>query len=231
MFVLGDFHIGNKNYRGDLLEKTLKKIYKYKNSLGLSAEILLMGDYCEFINEKSFKYDTQTMSPKKQFKEFKRLMKPFAKEGRIIGVVKGNHEDRYFNKLDGLEDWCELYEIRYNGRHLYIHYNEANITIYAHHPKTSATTAAGRDRVFKKMRDIQEADIYLSGHFHSLYQDISYRHNRKRELKPLYFSCTGSFLEYKNSYAEQKLYSPNPMGCKKIGIKKDTLRVEMEDFI
>ena len=169
---MGDFHIGNKNYQEKLLKKTLSKIDGF---------IILMGDYCEFINEKSFKYETQTMSPKQQFKTFKKMFKDFAYNGNILACVKGNHEDRYFNKLDGLEDWCEEYEIPYNGRHILIDVDW--VTIYAHHPKTSATTAAGRDRVFKKMRDVQEADIYLSGHFHSLYQDLSFKYDRKRELK------------------------------------------------
>ena len=218
IYTIGDLHIGNKNYKGGLLKETLKKIEGY---------IILTGDFCEFINQTSFKYETQTMSPKKQFKEFKRLFKKFAEEGKILGCVKGNHEDRYFNKLDGLEDWCEYYEIPYNGRHLRLHIDKK--TFYIHHPKTSATTAAGRDRVFKKMRDIQEADVYLSAHFHSLYQDISYRYDRSGLLRPLYFGCTGSYLDYRNSYAEEKLYSPNKMGCKLITI--DDEKIIMEDFI
>ena len=218
IFAIGDSHIGNKNYQGKQLKKTLNKI---------KGDIIGMGDFCEFINERSFKYESQTMSPKKQFKEFKRLFKPFAEEGRILAMVKGNHEDRYFTKLDGLEDWCELYEIPYNGRHILI--DIYGVVIYAHHPKTSATTAAGRDRVFKKMRDVQEADIYLTGHFHSLYQDKSYKHNKKRELISTHFACTGAFLDYRDSYAEDKLYAPNPIGCKKINIKGN--KIEMEDFI
>ena len=217
IYAIGDLHIGNKNYQAAQLKKTLKKI---------DGDIIGMGDFCEFINEKSFKYDTQTMSPKKQFKEFKRLFKPFAEEGRILAMVKGNHEDRYFNKIDGLEDWCENYEIPYNGRHILIDVND--VVIYAHHPKTSATTAAGRDRVFKKMRDVQDADIYLSGHFHSLYNDLSYKYNRKRVLEQTLFACTGSFLAYKDSYAEEKLYTPNPVGCIKITI--DDEKIMLEEF-
>ena len=218
IYAIGDLHIGNKNYQEKTLKSTLDKI---------DGDIIGMGDFCEFINEKSFKYETQTMSPKKQFKEFKRLFKPFAEEGRILAMVKGNHEDRYFNKLDGLEDWCEVYEIPYNGRHILIDIDW--VTIYAHHPKTSATTAAGRDRVFKKMRDVQEADVYLSGHFHSLYQDLSFKYDRKRKLNSVLFGCTGSYLNYKDSYAEEKLYTPNPVGCKKIII--DDEKIVMEDFI
>ena len=218
VYAIGDSHIGNKNYKPKALKGVLNKI---------DGDIIGMGDFCEFINERSFKYESQTMSPKKQFKEFKKLFKPFAEEGKILAMVKGNHEDRYFTKLDGLEDWCELYEIPYNGRHILIDVD--GVVIYAHHPKTSATTAAGRDRVFKKMRDVQEADIYLSGHFHSLYQDKSYKHNKKRELITTHFACTGAFLDYRNSYAEAKLYAPNPIGCKKINIEGN--KIEMEDFI
>ena len=220
IYVIGDTHIGNQNYRRDLLKQTLSKINPEDDILG-------MGDFCEFINEKSFKYDDQTMSPKKQFKEFKELFKPFAENGQIITMLKGNHEDRYFKKLDMLEMWCEQYDIPYYGRHALFKRN--GITIYAHHPQTSATTTAGRSTVFRKMRDIQEADIYLCGHFHSLFQENSYRYNRKRELKPIYFACTGSYLEYKDSYAELKLYTPNPMGCKKI--EYDYNYIKIEDFI
>jgi len=178
LYAIGDFHIGNQNYKGNLLHKTLIKIADdYKSKL------LLMADFCEFINERSFKYESQTMPPKKQFKLFKKLFKGFAEAERIIACLKGNHEDRYFNKLDGLEDWCDQYDINYNGRHILIRY--ANKYIYAHHPKTSATTAAGRDRVFKKMRLVQDADIYLSGHFHSLYQDEAHTYTKKGKLRTL----------------------------------------------
>ena len=221
LYVMGDFHIGNQNYRRDLLKSTLNKI-------GEDGIIIGMGDYHEFINEKSFKYDTQTMSPKKQFKEFKELMKPFAENGQIKTLLKGNHEDRYWKKLDGLEEYCDQYGIDYNGRHMLIKYGK--YYIYAHHPKTSATTTAGRSTVFRKMIATQEADIYLTGHFHSLFQEEKWRLNRQRKLVSLgLFGCTGSYLEYANSYAELKLYSPNPMGCKLITI--DPKGIKMEDFI
>ena len=220
LVAIGDFHIGNKNYRGDLLKKTLKKLTP-------DMEIIGMGDYCEFINQASYKYESQIISPDNQFKEFKRLMKPFAERGQIITILKGNHEDRYFNKLDMLEMWCNQYGIAYNGRHRIIPFG--NKYIYAHHPQSSATTTAGRSTVFRRMRDVQEADIYLTGHFHSLFQETSHKYNRKRELLDIYFACTGSYLEYKNSYAEQKLYSPGRMGCKLITIDKG--KIIMEDFI
>ena len=220
-YALGDFHIGNQNYQGKILEKTLKKIHKSKGM------VIGMGDYCEFINQKSFNYESQTMSPKNQFKELKRLLKPLAEDGLIITLLKGNHEDRYFRKLDGLEDYCENYEIRYNGRHFLIPIGD--LVVYAHHPQSSATTTAGRDRVFKKMILIQEADIYLTGHFHSLFQEKIHRYNRKRKLYDIHFACTGSYLDYKNSYAELKLYSPNPIGCKKITITNE--KIIIEDFI
>lgn len=186
-----------------------------------------MGDYCEFINQNTFKYESQTTPPKAQFKEFKKLMKPFAEKGKIITLLKGNHEDRYFTKLDGLEDYCEKYDIPYFGRHGIVKREHRHL--YIHHPQSSATTTAGRSTVFRRMRDVQEADIYLTGHFHSLFQEKSHRYNRKRELLDIHFACTGSYLEYKNSYAEQKLYSPNPMGCKLITLDKG--KITMEDFI
>ena len=221
IYVMGDFHIGNQNHRMDLLESTLNKIED-------DSKLLLMGDYCEFINKKSFDYDSQILTPDKQFKEFKRLFTPFAKKGQIITALKGNYEDRYFKKLDMLEMWCEQFGINYYGRHGRIIIDD-KIIIYAHHPQSSATTTAGRSTVFRKMRDVQEADIYLTGHFHSLFQECSYRYNRERDLCPKYFACSGSYLDYKDSYAELKLYHPNPMGCKIITIDKGN--ITMGDFI
>lgn len=232
IFVMGDFHIGNKNYRGDLLKKTLDKILALEK-----ASLILMGDYCEFINQKTYGYEDQIMTPKEQFKEFKKLMKPFTKfrHHNILAVLKGNHEDRYFKKLDMLEMWCEHNNICYYGRHGVVKIYRR--WLYIHHPQSSATTTAGRSTVFRRMRDVQEADIYLTGHFHSLFQEKSHRYNRERELIDIHFGCTGSYLEYKNSYAEQKLYSPNPIGCKKITISKGNMKqfssgkITMEDFI
>ena len=222
IIFIGDFHIGNKNYDGKLLKKHLKEIYMLRNT-----KIVLMGDYCEFINERSFKYATQTMSPMKQWKEFKRLFKDFAETGQIIACLKGNHEDRYFNKVDGLAEWCEQWDIPYNGRHILL--KHAGKYIYAHHPKTSATTPAGRDRVFKKMRDVQDADIYMTGHFHTLYQDKAQKYTKGGKLRTMYFGCTGSYLDWRNSYAEEKLYTPSELGCKQVIIEGK--KIEMRDFI
>ncbi len=186
-----------------------------------------MGDYCEFINERSFKYESQIMTPKKQFKIFKKLFQPFAIRNKIVSCLKGNHEDRYFTKLDGLEDWCELYGIRYNGRHLTFRYG--NKYFYAHHPKTTATTTAGRDRVFVKMKKIRDADVYITGHFHSLFQEESHRYDKKGVLRTYYFGVSGSYLNYENSYAEDKLYAPANLGCKLVMI--DQNKIYMENMI
>ena len=221
IIFIGDFHIGNKNYNGKLLKKTLDRIILD------DIKIVLMGDYCEFINERSFKYETQTMSPHKQWVEFKKLFEPFECADMIIGCLKGNHEDRYFNKVDGLKEWCDDWGIPYNGRHLF--FKEAGKYIYAHHPKTSATTTAGRNRVFKKMRAVQDADIYVSGHFHSLFQEEAHQYTKGGKLRTFYFGCTGSYLEYRNSYAESKLYTPNQIGCKQVNI--DGKKITMRDFI
>jgi hypothetical protein len=139
-------------------------------------------------------------------------------------MIKGNHEDRYFTKVDGLRTWCQNYGIPYNGRHGFVNLN--GTTIYAHHPKTSATTTAGRNRVFMKMRNVQDADIYLSGHFHSLFQETACRYDKHGDLYKVHFGCTGSYINFRNSYAEDKLYEPNEIGCKKITITDDEILME-----
>ena len=221
LVFIGDFHIGNKNYNKKLLIKDLKTIEER------DYDLVLMGDYCEFINQASFKYESQTMPPKKQFNIFKKLFEPFAIRNKIKGCLKGNHEDRYFTKLDGLEDWCELYNIRYNKRHLTFRYG--NKYFYAHHPKLTATTTAGRDRIFQKMRNVRDADVYISGHFHSLFDDKAHRYTKKGVLRTILFACSGSYLAYPNSYAEDKLYAPANLGCKLVSIKKN--KIYMEDMI
>jgi len=221
LVFIGDCHIGNQNYNKKRFIKDLNKIDE------LDFDIVITGDMCEFINQASFKYESQTMSPKKQFKTFKKLFLPFAVKNKIIGCLKGNHEDRYFRKLDGLEDWCEEWGIKYNGRHLFFRYGGKYF--YVHHPKSSATTTAGRDRIFQKMRNIRDADVYISAHFHSLYQDRSFRYNKKGDLRPVYFGCSGSYLDYEDSYAEDKLYAPANLGCKLVGIYKG--KVYMSDLL
>jgi hypothetical protein len=85
--------------------------------------------------------------------------------------------------------------------------------------------------MFDKMLRIQEADIYLAGHCHSLYARKIKRYyytNRRRE-KDVWFIMTGSFLEYEGSYAEEKLYEPQGVGCQEISIHKDGL-VEVNEL-
>ena len=83
LYAIGDFHIGNQNYKSNLLYKSLLKIADdYKN------KILLMGDYCEFINKRTYGYESQTITPKNQFKIFKQYFKGFAENNRKYPCAK-----------------------------------------------------------------------------------------------------------------------------------------------
>lgn len=220
-------HIGHPNFNKKVLKSAIRKVLPKKNHY-----VILMGDHIEASTKYSIGWDTQNMLVNKQIKEFIKYFKPLAETGRIIGILDGNHEKRItrITQINITELIANVLDIEYFGYSKI--FNFEGYEVYATHGAGAATTVTGRDRVFQKMIKIFDADIYLVGHYHSLFRTIKTTYYNSNELnnRERYCIMTGSSFNYLYSYAHNKLLEPDRIGFVKIALNIDNFNIEVTDL-
>lgn len=210
LIVLGDLHIGHPLWDKvkNVFEEELMKIWDS------GADIFLMGDLLECQTRNSVGKG-QIMDINEQVELVIDYFKDFAEAGRLIGMISGNHEDR-INKDTGnydlYKDMCSRLGTKPLGRWTIFEYY--GLTVYATHPRGAATTDGGRDLWFRKILNRRECDLYLVGHFHTLYNKLHagrfYHLEEIPRQKKMFM--TGSILHYELDYVEERAYEPQLNG-------------------
>jgi predicted phosphodiesterase len=215
---LSDIHIGNKGCNIEKFEQTLKFIMETPN-----CYTILLGDQTETATKTSVGLGLfdEDFDIEEQMKLMARSLRPLAKEGKILGMLTGNHEMRisYMAKLNPAKMIAEELGIPYFGYQGYIslHVGTQIYHIFCHHGVSSATGPAGKINAIRQLNKIARADIYLSGHTHArVYDsDIIYQINDETgkvdSIICHYLAC-GSFVEYWGTYPEMKLLPPASTG-------------------
>lgn len=211
---LADIHLGNKGCNLEKLEQIVKLINETPN-----CYTILLGDLTETatktsiglgIFDEDFHIDVQLASVKK-------ILKPLAEQGKILGALIGNHEMRlaYTVNLNPTYMICESLDIPYFGYQGYLSLAVGNQTyrILATHGKGNASTPQGKIAAVRKLVNIADADIYLMGHIHGRMYDNDIIHEMDEQSGTVvprirHYVVCGSFLEYWGTYAEMKLLSP-----------------------
>jgi len=241
LLPLGDLHLGSLNTDVD-------KIQGYINwARQEEAYIFLMGDLFDVATVISPTSPfSQAMTLNEAMDLGVELFRPV--KDRIIGAIIGNHEIRLmkFAGLDILKNFCVILGIEYCGYSAVIRFRigqkdkstrasspKVEYLFYAHHTTGGGTTIGGKLNRVEKLRQIFEgADCYLGGHNHfegngkTVIAYLSKSGNGKGSIayKRVFFVDTGSFLNYDNSYAEEKMLMPCTVGCPRLrldGKKKD----------
>lgn len=215
---ISDIHLGNRGCNIDKFGQILELINDTPD-----CYTILMGDMAETATKTSvglglFEEDFDIAD---QLKLLKVAFEPLAKQGKILGVLTGNHEMRisYAVKLNPMELLCEQLQVPYLGYQGYISAKVGNqrYHIFASHGASFGTSPTGKISAVRQLSKIANADIYLSGHTHAkLYdQDVMYQINDETGMvEPVvrhYVAC-GSFMEYWGTYPEMKLLSPSMTG-------------------
>ena len=203
---LGDLHFGNPSFNQGLFDKWLQVARQSKHKV-----ILLNGDLLEFLDANRFYKPKEYLSVNEQLDYVIESLRPYKKD--IICNLNGNHGTRTVKQYDldtdrligdelGVETTKSYHEdlCISKGRH------PKYIRIYAqHHAPTSKSTLLAMRRFIDVMEDI-DAELYFGGHNHKtmgvtkVYRGLDYTPLRKT------FVFTGSFLDYKGSYAEDGNY-------------------------
>lgn len=232
----GDMHYGSENFNRELFMENLNWAWENKN-----VYIIGMGDWLEAATRNSVGsgvYD-QKENAGGQLDEVVRLFKPFADEGRILGITNGNHEDRIYNAtgVDATRIMASMLGVSYfkNGGFFRIrvgpksgpHAKNAQIYhIYATHGSSGATLPHTKIKRCLDLATFIDADVYLMGHVHDeqvLTQEYHCIDNRNRAIlkSNKYFVLTGHYLNWTDSYAQMKSMRPSKQGTPKIKLGSD----------
>lgn len=217
MMAFGDTHIGNRHHDKKVYEIYLKWLYDHPE-----FKVITMGDLVECAGKNSVGLIDQVIPVMDQINQITNDLEPIAKEGRLIGMLTGNHEKRALkdSSIDVTGMIAKELKVRNFGvgalTYLSVKKDDAkrgqNYVIYAKHGTSAASTAGGKVNAVRRMRDVVVADLYLHGHVHSLDHNTQeiYRVDRGNlVLDKRHYVLTGSYLKYWGSYGEEKGYPPS----------------------
>ena len=221
LIPLGDLHYGNPSFNEELFEKWLEVVKYSKNRI-----ILLNGDLLEFLDSNRFYKPKDYINVNEQLEYVIDSLKPYRKD--IICNLNGNHGLRTKKQYDldtdkligdslGVDTSKSYHEdiCISKGR------TPKYIRVFMHHeaPSSKSTLLAMR-RFIGEMENI-DAEIYLAGHNHKcmyytkVYRGLDYTPIRKT------FVFTGSFLNYKGSYADNGRFAYQLPSFPVITVDKD----------
>lgn len=236
MMVVSDVHYGNKYHDKDMFPKYMNQALKDKDMY-----ILTNGDLIECATKRSLGLEDQVIPVMDQVEDMIKILEPFAKQGRIIGLINGNHENRAMKEasIDVSRFIANSLDVRHLGigAILYINVRTENrrrgqyYTIYATHGFSGARTAGGKMNACMRLRDVVDADLYLHGHVHSLdhhTEEVFTIDRGNLQLKKKHYVLTGGYLKYWGSYAQGKAYPPSgTSGSPKIKFHSDMKRISV----
>ena len=218
---LGDLHYGATTFNMELFEKW-REVVKYSRN----KVILLNGDLLEFLDSNRFYKPKDYINVNEQIQFVTDELRPFRKD--IICNLNGNHGIRTKKQYDldtdqligdalGVETTKSYHEdicIAKGRTPKYIR------VFMQHEAPTSKSTLLAMRRFIQQMETI-DAELYLGGHNHrtmfysKIYRGLDYTRIRKS------YCFTGSFLNYKGSYADNGKYEFSIPSFPVLSIDKD----------
>ena len=231
LLLIGDEHIGAKNYHSDLHKKVLESSYNDKRY------IIHMGDGLETATRNSIGAGIYEQAEiiDKQVNTFQALYQPFVDEKLFLGGHPGNHEMRVF-KDEGLNLTRHMYremKARYFGiaKVSILRVGNQTYTLYTTHGSSGAQLPYTKIKGALDMEKIIDVELYAMGHVHQLSHHVrNYNkpnlRNKTLETKQKHFVLTGSYLDYWDSYAQIKNLEPARMGSPIIKLYGDEHRIK-----
>ena len=234
--ALSDIHKGNRYHNKPIYERNLKWLHEHKE-----FKIITLGDLIECSTKHSVGLNDQIMEVEDQIDEIIDDLTPLAEEGRLIGMIQGNHERRALKEasIDVTKRIAKQLDVTYMGvgAILYTKIKNGNnvrgqnYITYAIHGSSAARTAGGRINAVMRMGNIVNADLYLHAHLHCLDHEVQDIHEVIRgrvRLKRKHYVITGGYLTY-GGYVEERGYAPaGPSGSARIKFHSDEHRITVK---
>jgi len=230
--IVGDIHRGNKYHDERLWNKYHIGSPAHKGFVDdNNMYIICIGDLMETALKDSLGVQDQSEWIEDQYLWILEQLEPIRDEGRLIGVIEGNHEKRASrNWLRTTRLLAKQLKVPYSDGYLVVNIKlkkgdkEREYKLATHHGYGYARTEGGKMHAVMRMADIvSDADAYVMGHLHDKFAKI----------KPIYrdgvvvdrlFGMTGAYLKY-GGYVEERLYGPPARGSLKLKLHFDIDRI------
>lgn len=221
----GDWHYGGKECNINLILEHIEWIRKNPQ-----ARVILMGDMINCGTKLSIgggRMD-DIMNAQEQYETVVALLWPIRK--KIYGIHIGNHEQRIYNEtgVNLSKIMAKELETRYLGFSAFhlIRVRKQNYIVFSTHGASGASLPHTKIKRCLDLATFIDADIYMMGHVHSL--QVQTQEVKRVDLKTRKvikerknFILTGHYLNYEDSYADQKNLRPSEQGCAKIRLGGD----------
>lgn len=184
IMALADWHWSDPQSDHDKIRADLNYIMSHDNCF-----CVLNGDLmdCAIASSVGDTYGAQ-LSPMDELRVCVELFKPLAEKGKILCVLKGNHEARHYrtNGIDITELMCRQLGIedRYSPTTALLfvrlgrlgsdqHFRKVAYTIHVSHGSGGGRKEGGKIQRLADMATIVDADIFVVGHSHlpALFKD------------------------------------------------------------
>lgn len=218
----GDIHVGAEECDWNKVERELVYILKTPD-----CYLIGMGDYMDCASKmvrKGPNIFESILSPMQQYEKILNAFKPLAEEGKVLGLLTGNHEG-WISEDSGMDIvamLCMALDVPYLGSacDLVINVNGQRYTGYVQHGSSAAKL--GATKIAAMMNATREiyADFFCYGHVHQVAATKCARRLEGKEYKS-YYVLTGHFLKWEGGYAQAFGISPSPTGVAKMYLFAD----------
>lgn len=243
LWFVGDVHYGSADCAVGHFKDTLKEIGKDPN-----ARVILMGDYCDFINYSDRRFDVKQVDPeflpqlddlpRSMAERFAQMLFPLKRQRKLLLAIPGNHDDKirtkyhfdvcaYICGILGVPLLSCVSQVRVRVKdehHAYV------VKGVISHAEKNATTVGGKMAAMGRM-----ADYYGSHHFFAQAHTHEYAHHESRGLdtvgdfgkpriqeRPYIQFLTGGYLKTYGpgvaGYGEKKGYRPCKLGSPRLKV-------------
>lgn len=232
---ISDVHYGNRYCNEEYFEFVMDWCWENRENVFL----LTNGDLMECASDSRYGSADQIYNEDEQFEYMVNTFERFADKDRLLGMVRGNHENR-IRKRTNFDITKQL------ARQLNVNYYESGVALelkireqrqrrfqlydmYMIHGKTSSKTLSYKVKKCADLKNVIEAELYCMGHVHELFHQKQehFRIDRGRGVhKPIHIILTGSYLDY-GGYGQEGGYSPSAIGSPKIKLHTNQHRVSV----
>lgn len=240
LMPLGDLHIGENS-------ANYKEIRRYLNyALTNNISVVGMGDLLNCATKSSpgkGPFDQQ-MTTTEQYNYAVSLLRPLSEKGLLLGLLAGNHEERISKDgMDITQMLSSALNVPYLGYSAVIKVvaGRNSYIVYLTHGGGASTAISGVISKIEKLNQLIDADLYLKGHDHKLLEftdvirRLDVRNNKLIDVTRHYVG-TGAFLDYDDTYGEEKNYKMHRKGASVItfsgerGKKDITVRLTIDSL-
>jgi hypothetical protein len=228
---IGDIHYGARTCDEDMLLNTIAECVRrkiYVVGMGDMLEISIVGSVGGPFG--------QLYTPEKQMEKMIEILQPLADAGLLLGIHDGNHENR-ISKMTSINVtgfMCKMLGVPYLGHsafHLW-KVGKQSYTAHSTHGSSGARLPYSKVKAALDVFRYVEAEMVLYGHLHGLdhLTQMYYRVNKTRKMAEecaRHAILTGSFLNYKDSYAERMNLPPVQTGTAIISLWGDKHKIHV----